>query len=55
VTEEMERVTALMPKSLLAELDQAATEDALSRSAMLRLIVVTYLRERQGPGDAASS
>jgi hypothetical protein len=50
--EEMERVLTMLPASIVEELDRAATADGLSRSAMIRTIIIRYLRERQGPGDA---
>lgn len=42
----MERVLSMMPKSVVVELDQAATAEGLSRSAMVRTLVMRYLRER---------
>ena len=45
-TEEMERVLTMLPKSVVEELDQAATVEGLSRSAMVRTLVMRYLRER---------
>ena len=45
-TEEMERVLTMLPKSVVEELDQAATTEGLSRSAMVRTLVMRYLRER---------
>ena len=45
-TEEMERVVAMLSKTDLRELDQAATDEGLSRSALIRNIVKRYLRER---------
>ncbi len=44
--EDMERVVAMLAKTDLKELDQAATEEGLSRSALIRNIVKRYLRER---------
>lgn len=44
--EEMERVLTMLPKSVVAELDEAATAEGLSRSAMVRTLVMRYLRER---------
>ncbi len=44
--EEMERVLTMLPKSVVEELDQAATTEGLSRSAMVRTLVMRYLRER---------
>ncbi len=45
-TEEMERVLTMLPKSVVEELDRAATTEGLSRSAMVRTLVMRYLRER---------
>ena len=45
-TEEMERVLTMLPKSVVEELDQAATAEGLSRSAMVRTLVMRYLRKR---------
>ena len=43
-TEQLERVVALLPKSVVGELDQAATSEGLSRSALVRVLVIRYLR-----------
>ena len=43
-TEQLERVVALLPKSVVGELDQAATREGLSRSALVRVLVIRYLR-----------
>lgn len=42
----MERVLTMLPQSVVEELDQAATAEGLSRSAMVRTLVMRYLRER---------
>ena len=47
VSEDLERVVALLPKSDLQALDRAAETEGLSRSALLRTIVKRYLRERE--------
>ena len=44
--EDMERVVMMLPKSVVTELDEVATAEGLSRSAMLRTLVIRYLRER---------
>ena len=45
-TEEMERTVTMLPKSIVAEIDKAATEQGLSRSGLIRLVMMAYLRER---------
>lgn len=45
-TEEMERTVTMLPKSVIAEIDSAATEQGLSRSGLIRMIVMRYLQER---------
>jgi hypothetical protein len=45
-TEEMERVLTMLPKSIVEELDGAATKEGLSRSALVRTLVIRYLREQ---------
>lgn len=49
--EEMERVVAMLPKSDTEELDRAAVEEGLSRSALIRTIIKRYLRERGKSAD----
>ena len=39
-------IATMLPKSVVEELDRAATEEGLSRSAMVRTVVMRYLRER---------
>jgi len=45
-TEQLERVLTMLPKSIVGELDQAATREGLSRSALVRTLVIRYLREQ---------
>jgi len=44
--EEMERVLAMLPKSAVEDLDRAAIREGLSRSALIRTVLLRYLRER---------
>lgn len=37
----------MLPKSVVEDLDRAATEHGLSRSAMVRTLVMRYLRDRE--------
>jgi len=39
-------VATMLPKSAMAELDQAADEQGLYRSALVRAVVMRYLEER---------
>ena len=48
--EQLERVLTMLPKSVVEELDQAATREGLSRSALVRVLVIRYLREKEGQG-----
>ena len=45
-TEQLERVLTMLPRSVVEELDQAATREGLSRSALVRVLVIRYLREQ---------
>lgn len=45
-TEEMERTVTMLPKSVIAEIDKAATEQGLSRSGLIRMVMMEYLRHR---------
>ncbi len=36
----------MLPKSAMAELDQAADKQGLYRSALARIVLMRYLRER---------
>ena len=49
-TEQLERVLTMLPKSIVEELDQAATREGLSRSALVRTLVIRYLRGKKGQG-----
>ena len=49
-TEQLERVLTMLPKSVVEELDQAATREGLSRSALVRVLVIRYLREQGEKG-----
>jgi len=42
----MERVVVMLPKSIVEEADRAATREGLSRSALVRVLVIRYLREQ---------
>ena len=42
----MERVLTMLPKTVVDELDRAAAEQGLSRSALVRTLVIRYLRRR---------
>ncbi len=44
----------MLPKSILEELDQAAILEGLSRSAIVRTLVMRYLRERGREGLGVS-
>ncbi len=39
-------VATMLPKSAMAELDQAADEQGLYRSALTRVVLMRYLEER---------
>ena len=39
-------VATMLPKSAMAELDQAADEQGLYRSALTRIVLMRYLEER---------
>ncbi len=39
-------IATMLPKSAMAELDQAADEQGLYRSALARIVLIRYLRER---------
>ena len=42
----MERVLTMLPKTVVDDLDRAAAEQGLSRSALVRTLVIRYLRRR---------
>lgn len=44
--EEMERTVTMLPKSVVEEIDKAASEQGLSRSGLIRTVMMSYLRER---------
>lgn len=46
--DEMERVVAMLPKSVVEDLDGVAAEEGMSRSGLVRALVMRYLRERRG-------
>lgn len=46
-TEDMERVVAMLPKSVVEALDKAAAEQGMSRSGLVRTLVMRYLKERE--------
>ena len=39
-------IVAMLPKSAVDQLDRAASEEGLYRSALVRTVVMRYLRER---------
>ncbi len=39
-------IATMLPKPTMAELDQAADEQGLYRSALARIVLMRYLRER---------
>ena len=39
-------ITAMLPKFAVKELDRAASEEGLYRSALVRAVVMRYLEER---------
>ncbi len=39
-------IATMLPKSAMAELDQAADEQGLYRSALARIVLMRYLQER---------
>ncbi len=39
-------ITAMLPKIAVKELDRAASEEGLYRSALVRAVVMRYLEER---------
>ena len=43
---DLERIVVFLPKSAVKTLDQQAEAEGLSRSGVIRLIVLRYLRER---------
>lgn len=43
----MERVVAMLPKSVVEALDKAAAEQGMSRSGLVRTLVMRYLKERE--------
>ena len=45
-TEEMERILTMLPTSTVDKLTQAAQEEGLSRSALIRTVLLRYLKER---------
>ncbi len=45
-------IATMLPKSAMVELNQAADEQGLYRSALARIVLMRYLQER---GDAAPS
>jgi len=45
-TEELERVVTLLSKSAVKEIDAAATEQGLSRSGLIRTVMLRYLQDR---------
>ena len=47
-TEQMERVVAMLPKSVVEELDQIASKEGLSRSGLVRVVLIRYLRGKEG-------
>lgn len=49
-TGEMERVLTMLPKSVVEQLDKVATSEGLSRSAMVRVVVMRYLKAQAGEG-----
>lgn len=46
-SEELERVITLLPASIVKELDAVAETEGLSRSALIRNMVMRFLRERE--------
>ena len=49
-TEQMERVVAMLPKSVVEQLDDVATKEGLSRSGLVRVVLMRYLREHPEKG-----
>ena len=45
-TEEMERTVTMLPKPVVEEIDKAAVEQGLSRSGLIRMVMMRYLQER---------
>ena len=45
-TEEMERTVTMLPKSVVEAIDKAAGEQGLSRSGLIRMVMMAYLQER---------
>ena len=41
-------IATMLPKSAMAELNHAADEQGLFRSALARIVLMGYLRERTG-------
>ncbi len=39
-------IATMLPRSAMAELNQAADEQGLYRSALARIVLIRYLRER---------
>jgi len=46
-TEELERVVTMLSKSVVKEIDAAATEQGLSRSGLIRTVMMRYLQDRE--------
>ncbi len=42
----MERTVTMLPKSVVEEIDKAAVEQGLSRSGLIRTVMMRYLKER---------
>lgn len=45
-SEEMERVVAMLHKSVVEDLDRVAAEQGMSRSGLIRTLAMRYLREQ---------
>ena len=45
-TEEMERTVTMLPKAVVEAIDKAAGEQGMSRSGLIRTVMMSYLRER---------
>jgi metal-responsive CopG/Arc/MetJ family transcriptional regulator len=46
VTEGLDRVVTMLPKTTLKKLDKAADAEGVSRSGLIRQIVIRYVRDR---------
>lgn len=46
--EEMERILTMLPTSTVDKLTEAAQAEGLSRSALIRMVLIRYLKEREG-------